>query len=178
MKINYYPLKYPEFMVGAHQGMEFILQCLEQNDMDGIRGVVDEKLMDKVDELKSAMLDDKYNSVGKVMCFLDTVNNGPNFSTTSISAQYFVRYYYQLKRANNSNESDVKSSENEKDVNGETREKEEQDTDKSNDDFIVKRCDLTWASTWLPIQGWTFKISDEGWKVADIECVDIERAQF
>merc|ERR1712154_27926 len=98
MKVNYYPLKYDEFMVG--QGMEFILQCLTQNNVDGIKGVVTPQLMDKMNNLKNEMVDEKYNSVGKIILYLKNVNNWPNLKDSSINAQYHVRYYYQLKCPN------------------------------------------------------------------------------
>lgn len=150
MKINYYPLKYEEFMVGAFQGIQFILQCLEENDIDSIKDLVDKELFKKfVDEqLRDNMIDEEYCIVGKIMGYLETVDNGPNFNDTSINAQYLVTYYYQLLKRD-----------------------DEQD-------FIQKRINVIWQSSWEPVKGtWTFAISQDGWKLQDVtECVDIDKA--
>eukprot|EP01084_Bolivina_argentea_P110570 197397_1 len=160
MKINYYPLKYEEFMVGAHQGIEFIFECLEQNDLERINEVVTKECMDKMIELKDQILDEKYNKVGKIMAYIKDVRNNPNFKDNSIDGRYIVRYYYQLKCENEAVEEGVE----------EGKEKE------NNDEYIQKRCDVIWQSKWLPVKGWTYKISDDGWKVEGIECADIVKS--
>merc|ERR1712048_1166150 len=120
-------------MVGAHQGMEFILNGLEQNDFDGFDGVIVPELMEKMNELRDAMLDGTYSSVGKIMSYLRDVRNGPNYKDASINAVYEVRYYYQLKCPKK-----------------ESVENEEETKEKKEEEFIQKRCDVKWQSKWLP----------------------------
>eukprot|EP01084_Bolivina_argentea_P309809 535927_1 len=145
MKVNYYPLKYEEFMVGAFQGIQFVFECLEQNDLDGLKAVLTPECMDKMNDLKHEILDEKYHCVGKIMAILKEVNNSPNFKDSSINARYHIRYYYQLKCAKDGTE----------------------DNADGNEEYIQKRIDLVWQSLWVPVKGWTFKISDDGWKIED-----------
>ena len=163
MKINYYPLKFDEFMVGSHQGFEFILNGLEQNDTDGFDGVIVPEIMEKIDELKDRMFDEKYESVGNVMSFLKDVRNGPNYKDASINAVYTVRYYYQLKCSAGEDEGDADN---------------DKGKEKGTEEYIQKRCDVKWQANWFPAAGgWmgTFKISEDGWQIQDIECVDVPK---
>eukprot|EP01083_Nonionella_stella_P074149 201007_1 len=154
MKVNYYPLKYEEFMVGAFQGIQFVFECLEQNDLDGLKAVLTPECMDKMNDLKHEILDEKYHCVGKIMAILKEVNNSPNFKDSSINARYHIRYYYQLKCAKDGTE----------------------DNADGNEEYIQKRIDLVWQSLWVPVKGWTFKISDDGWKIEDVvECVKVDK---
>ena len=139
------PLRYEEFMCGAYDGMRYILQCIEQNDIDGLQQCVHQDVLQQFDEMKQFMLDEKYNKVDKLMLYLKEFENAPNWQDMSINAQFSVTYYYQLRCA------------------------EEND----NLDFIQKRVDIIWQSLWLPADNATFEISEAGWKVTDIQCIDI-----
>merc|ERR1712113_550083 len=104
------------------------------------------------------MDDDKYKRVGKIMSILKDVRNVPNFKDKSIDAGYTVRYYYQLKCP--------------------SKEESEKEDGKNEQEYIQKRCDVKWKSKWLPVPGgWmgSFKITEDGWKIEDIQCADVPK---
>ena len=144
------PLRYEEFMVGAYNGFKFILQCLENDDKDSLSKCVTKEVLQQYDEMRQFLIgfdDNGYGNVDKVMSFLNDFENGPNYEDMSINAQYNVTYYYQLKCINDEN------------------------------DYIQKRVDMIWKATWLPGDNWTFEISDDGWIVQSVDCIDIPKSE-
>eukprot|EP01084_Bolivina_argentea_P077577 140764_1 len=143
------PLRYEEFMCGAYEAMNAILKCLQQNDRDGIKLFITSDLLEQFDDMKTLMLDEKYNCIGKIMTHLKDFENAPNYSDMSINAEYYVTYYYQLKLNNNNNEQDV---------------------------CIQKRVDVVWNSVWMASDEYKFVCVDDC-VASSVECTNIPRSE-